>query len=68
MLFGVLIFLNIFEIIFHIIMRLNPKKPEQYDENLRGISSLISFGNIGATMTLCTITVFKLDVRTYSYY
>ena len=66
--FGILIFLNIFEIVFHIIVAANPKRPEQYDENLRAASCSISFINIVATITLCTMTVFKLEVQTYTYY
>ena len=67
-LFGILIILNIIEIIVHIFMCKDLKRPEQYDDDLRRASFFISFFNFSATMALATRTIFKLDVRTYIYY
>ena len=67
-LFGLLIILNIIEIIVHIVMYNNLKKPEQYDDDLRRASLLISFFNFFGTLALSSRTVFKFDVRTYIYY
>ena len=66
--FGLLVLFNLFEIIFNIVMLTNKRKSEDFSDNQRFLTSLISLSNILIILILSTLTTTKLKIRSTVFY
>lgn len=60
--------INLFEIIFNIVLFINRKHSYNYNESERKATLIVNMFNIALIQILSTMTVVKLKIETYIYY